>query len=389
MLIENSLISADSINNSPPLAEPTHYSLNGATPILEIIEQQAVRPPGGDHYIGGFYSAISALTRGGNNRIVDLLQQVYEIRPMTPEHHTNLLFRAVQSVFMKEPGYPNRYTTSQKWIQSLIDLVNDEEMFEAVREALLTKDTTTTVYQRYAGERALMTAITRGKPTKAVDLGCGGNYGLPGMSIGEEFKPINDNTPNHILNRLLSDPFSLEEGLAIDREDPYNLDAINWRHSCGFYPTELESGGLQEVLVLEERLSVDKAVRFYQGDLLALPIGSELSEAYYDFVLINTMLYQLQSELQAKVIQNARKLLKPNGKLFIQDFAFKDTSSTTKLCFEGVEWGVKGNYRLFATGASNDDEMFEVFKWNNGRCRQVAEGEDFQRFFSSIGYNLN
>src|SRR3990167_11175626 len=122
MLIENLFISTDCINSSSPLGEPKHYSLNGATPILEIIEQQAVRPPGGDHYIGGFYSAISALTRGGNNRIVDLLQQVYEIRPMTPEHHTNLLFRAVQSEFMKEPGYPNRYITSQKWIQSLIDL---------------------------------------------------------------------------------------------------------------------------------------------------------------------------------------------------------------------------------------------------------------------------
>lgn len=358
--------------------DKNHMSSIKKHPVIDIIYQQALTPPGGDPYIGTFYQSFIDFCNDGHPMALDLIEGVQSERQLTPALHANLLFRAVQANLLNTLGYPNEYLTKERWDEHLTGLFSNGS-YELVRKILLEKDTTTTIYQRYAGERALMSMLAQGKPIRAADIGCGGNYGLPGIEINEPFKPIIDHTLNQIITGYLNSPLELEQGLSIDIHDPYSLEEIQWRHACGLYPKELMNGELIKIQELEKRLTQSRKVTFHHGDLLNLESGPDLPFDDFDYVIMNTMLYQHQKHARELGIRNARRLLKPHGVLFIQDFAEKDPDNPTQLLYENISWGQNGAYRLFLTNKRPDSQMYEALRWKDGRCSEVSPGTDFYR----------
>lgn len=349
-------------------------------PTVTAIKNQAINPPGGDLYIGAFYSAFYDLLNAGSPEAVYLITEVKEKRQITPSFHTNLLFRAFQAVLMADPNYPFGYQSKSEWTTHLKRTLDSSDVLDRIIKSLIENDTTTTVYQRYLGEFAFAEHLAAGAEINIIDLGCGGNYGVPGMQIGESFQAIIDKTPGQFINGKLNRRLHVKEGWALDRQNPYKPESIMWRHSCGHYPSELANGGLNKTLALEKRLAQANTT-FKQEDLL--DISGSVPRGYFDFAIINTMLYQLPPKEQALAIANARELLTSKGWLFIQDFAIPDPNDHSKLVFEGVEWGVKGNYRLFVTTKTFGSQIYEIIRWNNGRCTEAIEGIDFEKIINS------
>ena len=360
-----------SLDSSPFNLE---VSLNGAYPVYETIKQQRDNPPSGDPYIGSFYAAFIEHLEAGHTGAIELLQGVNSIRKLTPALHTNLLFRAFQATLINSSGYPEVYDTPEAWSGIMDSYFDDPSAFNLLFETLANKTTTTTVFQRYAGERAVMAYISRGKSVKVADLACGGNYGLPGISLGLEFSNIKDDTPTQFITDYINRPLNISEALAIDMNNPYEPSEVAWRHSCGIYPSELLRGGLDELLELEQILSTDSLTKFHEANILDADSIHRLLGGNCDFILLNTMLYQLSEENQLRAIQIAKKALSPTGWLLVQDFAQKRTDDSSKLDFQ-VNWGVKGNYRLFGL-RPDDNAIYELIRWNNSRCKQAEAGID-------------
>jgi SAM-dependent methyltransferase len=195
------------------------------------------------------------------------------------------------------------------------------------------------------------------------------------MEIQEPFKPFVDHTGKDEVKHLTTQPVNITEGVAIDWQNPYDPDVAAWRLACSFYPQELQA--LPDVIALENRLAQSNHVRFLEGNLLALPVGTpDLPLHGFDAVVMNTVCYQMP-QAQEHLVQTAQKLLKPQGFFIIQDFAQKDPANPTLLNFS-VNWHQQPfSYRTFIVGPSTNGEMKELLQWEDGRCKAVRPGEDF------------
>jgi len=336
----------------------------------------AAHPPGKDPYMGAFYEAMGALIQK-NGDVEQLITETLQERDITPKHLANLLFRGVQFIELfhrRNQRYPYSLNTPDAWTQELADIMHHDQA--VLRDVLLTKDTTTTIYQRYIGTRVILNALLPNRPLAVADFGCGGNYGLRGIALDEPFKPFIDHTPGRLVTQLVQQPLKLHEGLAIDRENPLDADTTRWRLACSFYPQELNQ--LPDVIALEKRLQRANNVRFFQGDLRTLPVGSANVPVHsYDAVVMSTMCYQLPYEDHEGIMHNAARMITPDGIIIVQDFAEKDGTDPTRLNF-AVNWfKTPFSYRNFIAGPRTNWEMKEVLRWNNGRCEEVMPGEDF------------
>jgi len=343
-------------------------------------------PPKQDPYMSACYQAAFQLSQqdGAFGR---LISQVLQERDITPKHFSNLFYRGVQLVelfYRQNGGYPHAFITPEQWGDELKDILRSEDA-AVLQDVLLHKDTTTTIYQRYAGARSIMRAMFPQRSFAVADFGCGGNYGLRGMALPkpEPFKPFIDHTPGQVVQQLARKPLRISEGLAIDREDPQDVDVTMWRLACSFYPQELSQ--LPDVIALEERLTQAERIRFYKGDLLALPVGSkEIPAQRFDAVIMSTFCYQLDIPAQEQVLRAAAQMLKPDGLVIVQDFAEKDRNNPHWLNFNVSWFNHAYSYRNFVTGTRTGWEMKEVLRWNNGRCEEVEPGEDFTLIGSSL-----
>lgn len=346
--------------------------------VVSELRELASHPPKGDPYMGAFYKT-SLKYAYQNPQFINLVSDVLAEREITPKHFANLLYRGVQFTELYErqnPTYPNGLNSPKTWEEELDTILQNNS--ETLRELLLTRHTTSTIYQRYAGARSIMAALLPYNSVRVADFGCGGNYGLPGISLGEPFKQPTDFTEDQRVRQLLQKPLQIEQGLAIDREDPEDPDIKRWRLACSFYPQEL--GNLHDVLALEERLHQAENIHFLKADLLDLPIGDQSTEVpayYFDAVIISTLCYQMSPEDQERVLENARNMLNPHGIILVQDFAEKDPENPRGLNFNVNWFGKEFTYRNFVASAVTNWEMKEVLQWKDGRCEQVRKGEDF------------
>ncbi len=343
------------------------------------LAHQAQHPPGGDHCIGAFNQAVVNLFYGGS-QIALLLGEVVKNRGITPPHLANLLFRAVQYMelhILSNTMYPGDFTEPTVWELELARLLNDHSA--CLKEILLTRSTQTTKYQRYAGLKFVLSFLLPTRPLRVADFGCGGNYGLPGLAINEPFEPIVDHTADSLFTEHVCRPCELVEGLALDQFDPYTQEATTWRLACSLYPSELDT--LEQVRAFESRLKSNASIRFLESDLLDLDFDAgRIPSRYFDAVALSTVLYQMGPIDQQQVISSALRVLKPDGLIFIQDFATKYYNSlynANSLTFDGNWFTQPWAYRSFVAAAATDWEVKEVLRWHNGRCRAVMEGEDF------------
>lgn len=340
---------------------------------FEEFKKQSISPPGNDIVIKSCYEALSVLIN--NPRIAFVFKEVLTQRRLTPSHFVNLFFRAVQYIeifYLKNVNYPAEYKNREIWEQELKLIFSKYR--KLITEILLTKDTTTTIYQRYAGSKIVLNAFFPKKKLAVADFGCGGNYGLPGFEKNIGFSNIIDKTAHSFASFFLNQPFYLKNGLAIDKENPEEPTSKAWRLACSFYPQELSKNS--NISILEAKITGVKKVKFIQKDLTLNTIeDSSLTENSYDAVIISTFLYQLNAPEQLLVLTLAKRLLKKGGLIVIQDFAIVDKNGNLKLI---NNWFSKPySYKTFILGNVTNWQPKEILKWKNGRCKEVKSGKDF------------
>jgi hypothetical protein len=353
---------------------------NDLSGLWSEFEQQAINSPGGDEVIAACFGAVSEMARGDYPWVQEFGDVMRE-RKIGQKHGVNLFFRAIQFVLTfeeKDENYPEQYKERDYWMERLPDIW--EKHGTRIIRILKERDTGTTIFQRYAGPKAILAAKWPGNTLNVIDLGCGGNHGLPGLISGEKFKPIKDNSDKKLVSRWIKKPIEIGNSVGLDKNDPYDAEVARWRLACSFYPKELSD--MKKFLRFEEKLRSIGEEIFLKGDIRELeyliPKGLK-----FDAVILSTVLYQMDEANRKKTIDEATKLLNENGLVIIQDFA-KKNGTIGKLDFDGSWFKEKSGYRTFVLGSQTKGEMWEVLKWNNGRCREVEEGEDFGKFFGIL-----
>lgn len=355
------------------------------TEYVTAFSREGINPPGKDKCMGAFYTALTDLVQSEDNGTINsFLQHVVGQREFTPQHLTNLIFRVFQYIKLfkeKDYGYPLNHNGHNQWKIEIPDLL--EKHGKLMTELLLTKDTTTTIYQRYAGTQAVINGFFPDKKLKVADFGCGGNYGLPGLIKGIPFKVISDETPDQILSVLINHKPDISEGLAIDKIDPQDPHEKAWRLACSFYPQELSQ--LADLMVFEASIADIPNVKFMQADLLSLNVDHfnngayTLPAGYFDAVVMNTLCYQLNPQEQERVLEIAKRSIKKgSGLVVVQDFAIKDSIIPGRLQFLESWFAEKDPYRTYVCGESTNWRFKEFLRWSSGRCLEVRAGEDFK-----------
>lgn len=348
--------------------------------LLDEIIDQSHNPPGRDPVLGAFYEAtLQTIDRG--EPFSDLIHGVKINRQeITDKHLVNLLFRTYQFVRLSQGDLAYRYIRDVAWWHTeLSKIAGQDDGWKTFEQVLLERSTTTTIYQRYAGPYALITHLFDGQPVTVTDLGCGGNYGLRGIELGEPFKPIDDQTPQMRVNKLLSKPINLLSGLSVDKEEPDSEDARRWRFACSFYPNELD--GIEDLQKFEAKIRGSQRVRFIQGDLLSATFDLKQKS---DVLILSTILYQLGRQDQTRLMERARDWLKPQGILIVQDFAEKDPKDPAHLDFSESWFGREFSYRTFVASTITQWAFNEALQWNNGRCNLARAGQDFEYIFYEL-----
>lgn len=341
--------------------------------LSELIDQSH-NPPGNDPVLGSFYAALVELAEE-KDKIAVLLMKVKKKRSdITYKHLVNLIFRAYQAIKLKENDLNYRNFNKIRAWKKEFNLILKGKNRKYFEKLLLTKSTTTTIYQRYAGPFALISLLYPAYDLTIADLGCGGNYGLRGLELKEPFKTIQDLTSQKIVNKLLQKKINLKMGLAVDKEDPNSTAARFWRIACSFYPHELDE--MKSVLEFENKIKKSNKVQFFKINLLK----KAPPKIKVNLVILSTVLYQLNLPEQLLLINRAKKSLSQDGFLIVQDFAVKNLANARQLDFNDSWFGKKYSYRTFITAKKYKWNFMEIFQWNNGRCRIVKDGEDLNYF---------
>lgn len=369
-----------------PAETSPRYEVTGQSKVDDYIaafSREATNPPGKDKCMGAFYTALTSLSMD-NKGFNTFLETITTTRKLTPQHFTNLIFRTTQYIELfekKNNNYPLGYSEPHQWVTEVPQLLT--QYGDLMAELLLTKDTTTTIYQRYAGTLAVLSGFFGREKLKVADFGCGGNYGLPGLIKGVPFKTIDDQTPSEIVTTLIKHHPDIDEGLAIDKVDPQDPKEKAWRLACSFYPQELSQ--LADLMVFEASIAGVPNVKFLQADLLDLNVdhfnngGSTFPAEYFDAVAMNTLLYQLNPSEQKRVLEIARRGIKKDGLLILQDFVRKDPVAPDRLQFLQNWFTEPFPYRTFVCGESTDWRFKEFLQWSDGRCLGVRAGQDFKK----------
>lgn len=346
-----------------------HPSLASQTlGFIEELQNQAKYPPGNDMVIRACYlSLINYLTQNSQQQFFELLLSK---RDFTPTHFANILFRAIQYMELfvfKNADYPQGFTTTVDWDHEIEKIF--DEYLDMLIEILMTKDTTTTIYQRYAGVKFVVNSLYPNKNVSLVDLGCGGNLGLPGLKDNKEFEEIIDKTTGKSFTTTLNIPVQVNKIISIDKENPYEEAAINWRMACSYYPQELAKK--TEV----ESHSEYKKDFYIMDATTSIPDEYDIKKNEYDAVIMSTFLYQLSKSNIKKVLEFAKSLLNKNGVIIIQDFAIKENNKFKLL----NNWfSSQHPYATYILSENNKWEPMEILRWTNGRCKEVVEGRDYR-----------
>jgi SAM-dependent methyltransferase len=343
-------------------------------------EHQADYPPGSDPVIAACYRAVGILA-ASDEEFQNLIEEIYLDRGMEEKHMVNLFFRAVQYIMMFEEGkvgYSEEYASADKWDEELRRIYGTKK--ESLVSILENKDTGTTLYQRYAGPKAIISSLWPEEQVSVLDLGCGGNHGLPGIICGETFAAVKDHTFGEVVSRWIAQPVSVGLAVGIDKHDPYNEEAEKWRAACSFYPSELSN--MPGFVDFEARIKDTGAQRFFQADITRLN-GNLPVKTKFDTAILSTVLYQLSVQDRENTIKAAQNMLKKDGVLIVQDFA-RRSDSGTELDFNGSWFGEDFSYRTFVRADWTEGRYWEIMRWKNGRCKELKEGEDFERYVELV-----
>lgn len=341
----------------------------------------------------------------------------------SPSYSVNKLLRAPQKQMLfnnLELDYPkDGFDQVEPWLRELRRIFNGDEPYDigTLYLDLFSRPAAANVSERYKSADLIFGIMKDYLPDnpKVWDVGCSLNHGLRRIKRQAElpFEKFDVNKSlafNQHFEIRLDDPVraehlykklgqvSLGPSLGIDiinyyrkvKRDNKTLLVVDsepqkWAHSCSSYPTEfLDEKRMADFAKLEENV---EGVDFINADF-SLPI-KELKEMLPkdkpDVIIFSTVLYQ-SPEKAKSMIRNAEDFLSDNGAILILDFLEVDEEDPHSFTHINSWFSKPYPYRALVKLKQYPNEgYFEVFRWNNGRCKSLLEGKDYDRFLNVLG----
>jgi SAM-dependent methyltransferase len=233
-----------------------------------------------------------------------------------------------------------------------------------------------------------------------LDVGCSQNHGLIKLASDSVwrrplFRPIAATRPlssesvgaaaiepdalaTHRLNALLGSSLTFGYGIGVDIAPMHHPDVKKWARSNSFYPKEL-----LDIDRVEEYDTLDtirpQNVSFMELDFLKpeqAPYLHNPSDDWHGFqvVMMSTVLHQLSAEDRVTMLDVAKRCVRPDGIIVVQDFAHLDPADPSQLVFY-ERWNDEPyRYRTFIIDMQDPGQLQEVFVWDSGRCRALQIG---------------
>lgn len=358
--------------------------------LRQELSLQAIRPPADDARIASFSQAVLSMLE---NPYMNELESAVDARTQaSPSYAANLLLRGVQTQLLKhEPDYPFPFTQETVWRESLQNIFSDQTVFEELIDDILSRNVQSNVVERYKAFKLIIGLFHErfSEEVTMLDVGCSRNHGLKKLHLNLSFKPFvsglrqTANFPSDLLDVLfngnLKHQIKLGDCVGSDivplRRD--GKDAF-WAKSCSFYPSELmDKASVSEYDYLEYN-EVD-GVTFVQGDFTAGGLSTSPSMDSFDIITASTFLYQLNATQLRRARTLFRDLLSKRGVIMYQDFA-RPSADRLDLDFESNWFASLYPYRTLIEFADDSSgSVYEVLRFNNGRCAQWVPGKDLNK----------
>ncbi|MDB5185142.1 MAG: hypothetical protein JWN38_950 [Candidatus Saccharibacteria bacterium] len=346
------------------------------------LTSQILQPPGEDRRIAAFCQALLTTLQAPNEN-AELLDVIYRISGHSPSYVVNHVLRALQRQLLTyQPDYPRAFISAAVWLEALHEVVQTPAKWRLFKSDLCDRSVQSNVVERYKAIKLAVNLLRpqQGSSLALLDIGCSRNHGLKKLRLNLPFTEVTcavqsfGTMPSIVLDRLLNEalqvPLQLSACLGMDVV-PLTLgqDAA-WAKSCSFYPSELlQSRAVAEYDYLDSlRLN---GVDFIEADIAVAvpPIGT------FDVVILSTFLYQLEPAARHRARQQVAGLLAEDGLIIYQDFSHTNASDS-QLEFEANWFSQLFPYRTIIEFASDPGRLYELFRWNNGRCAEWIPGKD-------------
>lgn len=104
---------------------------------------------------------------------------------------------------------------------------------------------------------------------------------------------------------------------------------------------------------------------------------------------MSLVLYQLNENERKLALNSAKKFLKPDGLIIIQDYCVLKQGKLDQFDFS-VSWHTKNySFRTFMYGKFTGYKCWEILRWYDSRCKSVIAGKDFRDLFSKNQLNAS
>ena len=351
------------------------------------LTNQAVLPPGGDKRIAAFSQAILKMV--GTPELDTILQMMLTYRTsVSPSYAVNLLLRAFQKqLLVHDSHFPDDFTSVSVWMTAIRALLDDTGIKAALYRDVLQRETQSNVVERYKAFKLVIGLLQSqlGDGLSVLDVGCSRNHGLKKLKLNLPFKPVScgvkdsDRLPHALLdslfNGVLRQPLSLGRCQGSDIVPLAATDGRDWAKSCSFYPSELlNAAAVSEYDYLDS--SDIAGVNFAIGDFKAAGMGLHTYAQKYDVITVSTFLYQLSADERVDARRLFKQYLRPGGIIIYQDFV-RPSADGQSLEFETNWFDSLFPYRtLLEFGNDITGQLYEVLRWDNGRCNRWVPGND-------------
>ena len=203
-----------------------------------------------------------------------------------------------------------------------------------------------------------------------------------------------------IVRHQLTLPHDIVTGVGVDIENPHTLENQVRFKADSFYPSELlippadsHKQALEELydLLLEHASHMDN-VKFFQGDLARFDrvmFEERFPGFEADISILSTLLYLMPESWRKNVIETALHYTKDSGILIINEFAHVDPEDPSSLKLEQHWFEKPFPYGTFVIFPEDPTRIYEIFRWSNGRCRELMLGKDAARLGVQAALRLN
>jgi SAM-dependent methyltransferase len=369
---------------------------------LDVIETQTRRPYEGDPVVGAFFSASQRMIFADYKPFTEMLDDYIMNRPEI-EHapYAAILLMRTFHHYMRDrySDYPSYdYYDSGKWEVSMRDLLEDENMREAVHDDLLTHNLQSNKKARAWGlllpTVGLIESGRFSEPLRILEVGGARMHvlkflALTGIVSDMRHDPIDvvekrtkwaDQAQTEAIMRYDDYEFPLGESLSIDilamkAKDKAHEDRV---FNDTFLPSELIRYEADDPKI-RRKIDDFRLVEMAQPpmlEFLKLDFSDRektehfLLPASFDIVFISSVFYQLGRKRQAAVLETSERVVNDNGLVIIQDELHVRPGDPSKLSLYR-HWSRDWQYHTVAKDMHSPDVYQPLISWETARCRRL------------------